>query len=80
MITLIFNKEEYEYDCYALVTSLYPGEETRQISDAGSGGVADSICITVYPEKGHAEVVITAGEVLPESQEYDANRTWKANI
>lgn len=68
MITLIFNKEEYEYDCYALVTSFFPGVETRQVIGDGVTPSEDSITVTVYPERSHAQVSFTAGGILPESR------------
>jgi len=74
MITLVFNREEYEYDCYALVTSFYPGEETKQLigeaSDGEDAPLPDRVRITALPEERRAEVFFSAGEVLPADRRY----------
>ena len=69
MISLSYNSESLEYDAYALLTSFYPGTETRQFLAEDAAGVPDALHVHVEAD-GSVRLVFSAGESFPEDKEY----------
>ncbi|MCR5250008.1 MAG: coproporphyrinogen dehydrogenase HemZ [Lachnospiraceae bacterium] len=69
MITLSYNQESLEYDAYALLTSFYPGIETRQLLSEEGTGEADELHIHAE-EDGSCRLFFRAGAVFDKDREY----------
>ena len=72
MITIQYDREGLEYDSYAMITSFWPGAETKQmlLNDASEPLPADAIRISMDPETRAGSVFFAKGEILPEQKKY----------
>ena len=72
MITIQYNREGLEYDSHAMITSFYPGTESKQmlVTDLTEPLPADTIRIVMDAERETGSVSFARGEILPEDQAY----------
>ena len=72
MISVKTEKEEFEYDIHAYVTSFFPGEEIKLlIGEDKADPVSDGMILYVSKEDRHASLKIISGNIIEKNASYD---------
>ena len=82
MLKIRINREEFEYDIYALVTSFFPDPEVKvEIAEDESGAdiESDTALFLLEPEEGRGTIRFMGGKSLPADREYCFEYTESAD-